>query len=131
VTVFGGSTAAGDLLVWFYAGFPAGVLSSAVEEPAYATLFVFPLLFAVGESPPVVVLGFTVATGVSGALNMLYQRFTVGGPVIHFEVLRSVPVFLGLALGVIVWLFLTWDILKFVVAAALAITGVQLLLARS
>jgi hypothetical protein len=61
--------AAGDLLVWFYAGFLAGVLSSAVEEPAYATLFVFPLLFAVGESPPVVVLGFTVATGVLGALN--------------------------------------------------------------
>ncbi len=123
--------AAGDLLVWFYAGFLVGVLSSAVEEPAYATLFVFPLLFAVGESPPVVVLGFTVATGVLGALNLLYQRFTVGGPVVHFEALRSVPVFLGLALGVVVWLFLTWDILKFVVAAALAITGVQLLLGKT
>jgi len=42
----------GDALVWFYAGFLAGVLSSAVEEPAYATLFVFPLLFAAGETPP-------------------------------------------------------------------------------
>ena len=51
-----------------------------MEEPAYATLFVFPLLFAVGESPPVVVLGFTVAAGVSGALNMLYQRFTETPP---------------------------------------------------
>jgi uncharacterized membrane protein YfcA len=123
--------AAGDLLVWFYAGFLAGVLSSAVEEPAYATLFVFPLLFAVGESPPVVVLGFTVATGVLGALNLLYQRFTVGGPVIHFEVLRSVPVLLGLVFGVVVWLFLTWDVLRFLMAAALAITGVQLLLGKT
>jgi len=123
--------AAGDLLVWFYAGFLAGVLSSAVEEPAYATLFVFPLLFAVGESPPVVALGFTLATGILGILNMLYQRFTVGGPVVHFETLRSAPVFLGLALGVVVWLFLTWNILKFVVAAALAITGVQLLLGKT
>jgi hypothetical protein len=57
---------AGDLLVGFYAGFLAGVLSSAVEEPAYATLFVLPLLFAVGESPPVVALGFTLATGILG-----------------------------------------------------------------
>jgi uncharacterized membrane protein YfcA len=122
---------AGDLLVWFYAGFLAGVLSSAVEEPAYATLFVFPLLFAVGESPYVVALGFTLATGILGILNMFYQRFTVGGPVVHFEALRSVPVFLGLALGVVVWLFLTWDVLKFVVAAALAITGVQLLLGKT
>ncbi len=56
----------GDVLVWFYAGFLAGLLSSAVEEPAYATLFVFPLLFAIGEPPPVVVLGFTLATGVLG-----------------------------------------------------------------
>jgi uncharacterized membrane protein YfcA len=121
----------GDVLVWFYAGFLAGTLSSAVEEPAYATLFVFPLLFAVGESPPVVVLGFTLATGVLGALNLLYQRFTVGGPVIHFEALRSgVPVLLGVVLGVVVWLFLTWDVLRFLVAAALAITGVQLLLGK-
>jgi hypothetical protein len=30
-----------------------------------------------------------------------------------------------------VWLFLTWDILKFVVAAALAMTGVQLLLGKT
>jgi len=29
------------------------------------------------------------------------------------------------------WLFLTWNILKFVVAAALAITGVQLLLGKT
>ena len=123
--------AAGDLLVWFYAGFLAGVLSSAVEEPAYATLFVFPLLFAVGESPPVVVLGFTLATGVLGALNLLYQRFTVGGPVIHFEVLRSVTVLLGLVFGVVVWLFLTWDVLRLLMAAALAITGVQLLLGKT
>ncbi len=72
-----------------------------------------------GESPPVVVLGFTLATGVLGALNLLYQRFTVGGPVI-------LPVLLGLVLGgVVVWLFLTWDVLRFLVAAALAITGVQ------
>ncbi len=107
------------------------MLSSAVEEPAYATLFVFPLLFAVGESPPVVVLGFTLATGVLGALNLLYQRFTVGGPVIHFEALKSgVPVLLSLVLGVVVWLFLTWDVLRFLVAAALAITGVQLLLGK-
>ncbi len=121
----------GDVLVWFYVGFLAGLLSSAVEEPAYATLFVFPLLFAVGESPPVVVLGFTLATGVLGALNLLYQRFTVGGPVIHFEALKSgVPVLLGLVLGVVVWLFLTWDVLRFLVAAALAITGVQLLFGK-
>jgi uncharacterized membrane protein YfcA len=123
--------AAGDLLVWFYAGFLAGVLSSAVEEPAYATLFVFPLLFAAGEPPPVVALGFTLATGILGILNMLYQRFTVGGPVIHFETLRSIPVLIGVVLGVVVWLFMTWDILKFVVAAALAITGVQLLLGKT
>ncbi|MEM4652029.1 MAG: hypothetical protein QW086_09415 [Pyrobaculum sp.] len=120
----------GDVLVWLYAGFLAGMLSSAVEEPAYATLFVFPLLFAVGEPPPVVALGFTLATGVLGALNLLYQRFTVGGPVIHFEV-RSIPVLLGVVLGVVVWLFLTWDVLRFLVAAALAMTGVQLLLGRS
>jgi len=117
-------------LVWFYAGFLAGMLSSAVEEPAYATLFVFPLLFTVGEPPPVVALGFTLATGVLGALNLLYQRFTVGGPVIHFEV-RSIPVLLGVVLGVVVWLFLTWDVLRFLVAAALAMTGIQLLLGRS
>jgi len=116
-------------LVWFYAGFLAGMLSSAVEEPAYATLFVFPLLFAVGEPPPVVALGFTLATGVLGALNLLFQRFTVGGPVIHFEV-RSIPVLIGVVLGVVVWLFLTWDVLRFFVAAALAMTGVQLLLGR-
>jgi hypothetical protein len=108
----------GDVLVWFYAGFLAGMLSSAVEEPAHATLFVFPLLFAVGEPPPVAVLGFTLATGVLGALNLLYQRFTVGGLVIHFEV-RSIPVLIGVVLGV-VWLFLTWDVLRFLVAAALA-----------
>jgi hypothetical protein len=30
-----------------------------------------------------------------------------------------------------VWLFLMWNILKFVVAAALAITGVQLLLGKT
>jgi uncharacterized membrane protein YfcA len=121
----------GDVLVWFYAGFLAGTLSSAVEEPAYATLFVFPLLFAVGESPPVVALGFTVATGILGVLNMLYQRFATGGPVIHFEALKSgVPVLLGLVLGVVVWLLLTWDVLRFLVAAALAITGVQLLFGK-
>jgi uncharacterized membrane protein YfcA len=120
----------GDVLVWLYAGFLAGMLSSAVEEPAYATLFVFPLLFAVGEPPPVVVLGFTLATGILGALNLLYQRFTVGGPVIHFEV-RSIPVLLGVVLGVVVWLFLTWDVLRFLVAAALAITGVQHLLGKT
>jgi hypothetical protein len=68
-------------------------------------------------------LGFTLATGVLGALNLLYQRFTVGGPVIHFEV-RSIPVLLGVVLGVVVWLFLTWDVLRFLVAAALAMTGV-------
>jgi hypothetical protein len=73
-------------------------------------------------------LGFTLATGVLGALNLLNQRFTVGGPVIHFEV-RSIPVLLGVVL-VVVWLFLTWDVLRFLVAAALAITGVQLLRAR-
>ena len=121
----------GDVLVWFYAGFLAGVLSSAVEEPAYATLFVFPLLFAAGETPPVVTLGFTLATGVVGALNLLYQRFTVGGPVIHFEVLKSIPVLLGLAFGVAAWLFLTWSTLKLIVAAALAVTALQLLLGRS
>jgi len=120
-----------DVMVWLYAGFLAGVLSSVVEEPAYSTLFVFPLLFAVGESPPVVALGFTLATGVSGFLNLLYQRFTAGGPVIHFETMKSVPVLLGVVLGVVVWLFLTWDVLRFLVAAALAITGVQLLLGRS
>jgi hypothetical protein len=122
---------AGDVLVWFYAGFLAGVLSSVVEEPAYATLFVFPLLFAVGEPPPVVTLGFTLATGITGVLNLLYQRFTVGGPVIHFEVLKSIPVFLGLAFGVAAWLFLTWSTLKLIVAAALTVTALQLLLGRS
>ncbi|MFP3267438.1 MAG: hypothetical protein RXQ56_08260 [Thermoproteus sp.] len=119
-----------DVMVWLYAGFLAGVLSSVVEEPAYSTLFVFPLLFAVGEPPPVVVLGFTLATGVSGFLNLLYQRLTVGGPVIHFETMKSVPVLLGVVLGVVVWLFLTWDVLRILVATALAITGVQLLLGR-
>jgi uncharacterized membrane protein YfcA len=120
-----------DVMVWLYAGFLAGVLSSVVEEPAYSTIFVFPLLFAVGEPPPVVALGFTLATSVSGLLNLLYQRFTAGGPVIHFETMKSVPVLLGVTLGVVVWLFLTWDVLRFLVAAALAITGVQLLLGRS
>jgi len=43
----------GDVLVWRYAGSLAEMLASAVEKPAYATLFVFPLLFAVGESPQV------------------------------------------------------------------------------
>ncbi len=121
----------GDVLVWLYAGFLAGVLSSVVEELAYATLFVFPLLFAVGEPPPVVALGFTLATGVAGVLNLLYQRLTVGGPVIHFELVKSVPVLLGLAFGVAVWLFLTWDVLRLLVAAALAVTALQLLLGRS
>ncbi|MCI4447540.1 MAG: hypothetical protein JHC20_06490 [Pyrobaculum sp.] len=120
-----------DLVVWFYAGFFAGVLSSAVEEPSYATLFVFPLLFAVGEPPPVVALGFTMATGILGILNLLYQRFTMGGLVIHFEALRSVPVLLGLVLGVVLWLFLTWSVLKFIMAAALTATGVQLLFRRT
>ena len=118
-------------MVWLYAGFLAGMLSSAVEEPAYATLFVFPLLFAVGESPPVVTLGFTLATGVAGVLNLLYQRFTAGGPVIHFETVKGIPVLLGLAFGVVVWLFLTWSVLKLLVAAALTMTALQLLLGRS
>jgi ABC-type branched-subunit amino acid transport system permease subunit len=47
----------------------------------------------------VVALGFTLATGVSGFLNLLYQRFTAGGPVIHFETMKSVPVLLGLPTG--------------------------------
>jgi hypothetical protein len=61
---------------------------------------------------------------------LLYQRFTVGGPVTHFGV-RSIPVLIGVVLGVVVWLFLTWDVMRFLVAAALAMTGVQLLLGRS
>jgi hypothetical protein len=71
-----------------------------VEEPAYATLFVFPLLFAAGEPPPVVSLGFTLATDILGILNMFYQRFTVDGPVVRFEALRSILVLIGVILGV-------------------------------
>lgn len=31
-----------DFVIWLYAGFLAGVVSRMSEEPAYATLFVFP-----------------------------------------------------------------------------------------
>lgn len=59
-----------DFVIWLYAGFLAGVVSRMSKEPAYATLFVFPLLLAVGERPEVVALGFTVATATSGVLNL-------------------------------------------------------------
>jgi len=72
-----------------------------------------------------------LAADVAGVLNLLHQRFTADGPVIHFETVRGIPVLLGLAFGVVVWLFLTWSVLKLLVAAALAMTALQLLLGRS
>lgn len=116
-----------DFVIWLYAGFLAGVVSRMSKEPAYATLFVFPLLLAVGERPEVVALGFTVATATSGVLNLIYQRRAEGGVVLHFEFLKSLPVLGGVVAGVVVWLMAPWEAIRYVVAAALFITGVRLL----
>lgn len=115
-----------ELLVWFYAGIFAGVLSTAVEEPAYASIFVMPLMLAVGEQPQVVVLSFTISTGLSGLLNLVYQKFGGQGAVIHFDRLQSVPVLLGVVIGVVVYIVLSWELLKFLIATSALATAVKI-----
>lgn len=112
---------------WLYAGFFAGVIANAVGEPAYAILFVIPLMLALGLPPPVVTLAFTIATAVAGALNLIYQKVYGQGPILHVEHLRGFPALLGVAAGVVVWIFLNWTVLKWLVSTALFATGVKVL----
>ncbi|AET33240.1 hypothetical protein [Pyrobaculum ferrireducens] len=117
-------------LAWLYAGFLAGVVSTAIEEPAYAALFVLPLLLAIGEPPAVALFSLTIAGGVANLLNLVYQKFAYGGSIIHFEFLKSAPAFLGIVLGIALYSILDWNLLKILVALAMSLTGVNILLPR-
>ncbi|MGC9131984.1 MAG: hypothetical protein ACP5H5_10455 [Pyrobaculum sp.] len=106
------------------------MVSTAIEEPAYAALFVLPLLLAIGEPPAVALFSLTIAGGVANLLNLVYQKFAYGGSIIHFEFLKSAPAFLGIVLGIALYSILDWNLLKILVALAMSLTGVNILLPR-
>ncbi|MEZ0318975.1 MAG: hypothetical protein ABWK05_03145 [Pyrobaculum sp.] len=114
-------------LAWLYAGFFAGVISSAVEEPAYAVLFVFPLMLALGVPPPIVALEFTLGVAIVGMLNIIYNIATTKRRPTVSWTHGGVATLLGVAAGIAMWTVLNWHILKFIAASALIATGVKLL----
>ncbi len=120
----------GDALLWLYAGFVAGVLSRTVDEPAYAMVLIFPLLFAAGVSPQTAAVGLTMAIGIALVLNLLYQKIVTGASV-QVKPSKSIPVILGVVLGTLVWALLPWHALKLLVAASLGAAGTQLLVGRT
>lgn len=57
-------------VIWFYAGLIAGLVSSSFSEPSYGNVSLFPLLLFIYDVKDVVV-GFTVATAVTGLFNLI------------------------------------------------------------
>ncbi|MEL9989841.1 MAG: hypothetical protein QXP98_04245 [Thermoproteus sp.] len=113
-------------LIWLYVGLFAGILSSAVEEPAYANLFLLPFMLAVGAQLPVIILSSTISTAISGLLNLIYQRLYGQGPVFRIEYLRGLPALLGVISGAAIWAFLNWEVLRIIVSLALVATGIKI-----